>query len=119
MRTSRIESGFPVFGKKLKIYMRKGEYGRQYIIPIGRLDLLCEDNEGELYIIELKKDSGYDDAYEQTARYLEWFNGSSKFKDKKVNGIICLNNPSTELINKIHKDQRMRVFEYQISYTEL
>ena len=119
MRTSRIESGFPVFGKKLKIYKRKGEYGRQYIIPIGRLDLLCEDNEGELYIIELKKDSGYDDAYEQTARYLEWFNGSRKFKDKKVNGIICLNNPSTELVNKIHKDQRMRVFEYQISYTEL
>ena len=55
MRTSKIESGFPVFGKKLKIYMRKGEYGRQYIIPIGRLDLLCEDNEGELYIIELKR----------------------------------------------------------------
>ena len=117
--TSRIESGIPVFGKNLKVYKRKGEYGRQYIIPIGRLDLLCEDNEGELYIIELKKDSGYDDAYEQTARYLEWFNGSSKFKDKIVNGIICLNNPSTDLVDKIHKDHRMRVFEYQISYTEL
>ena len=117
--TSRIESGIPVFGKNLKVYKRKGEYGRQYIIPIGRLDLLCEDNEGELYIIELKKDSGYDDAYEQTARYLEWFNGSSKFKNKRVNGIICLNNPSTDLVDKIHKDNRMRLFEYQISYTEL
>lgn len=117
--TSRIESGIPVFGKNLKVYKRKGEYGRQYIIPIGRLDLLCEDNEGELYIIELKKDSGYDDAYEQTARYLEWFNGSRKFKDKKVNGIICLNNPTKDLVDKIHKDNRMRLFEYQISYTEL
>ena len=41
--TARIESGMPVFGMNLKIYKRKGEYGRQYIIPIGRLDLLCDE----------------------------------------------------------------------------
>lgn len=29
--TARIESGMPVFGMNLKIYKRKGEYGRQYI----------------------------------------------------------------------------------------
>ena len=74
--TARIESGVPVFGLNLKIYRRKGEYGRQYIIPIGRLDLLCEDDKGNLYIIELKKDSGYDDAYVQTAAYLDWFASS-------------------------------------------
>ena len=117
--THRIESGVPVFGKHLKVYKRKGEYGRQYIIPIGRLDLLCEDTDGELYIIELKKDSGYDDAYEQTANYLDWFKASAKFKGKKINGIICLNNPAPELVKKIHNDDRMRVFEYQILYTEL
>lgn len=69
--------------------------------------------------IELKKDSGYGDAYEQTAKYLDWFKGSSKFKGKKVNGIVCLNNPSPELVKKIHKDDRMKVFEYRISYKEL
>ena len=42
--TARIESGIPVFGLNLKIYKRRGEYGRQYIIPVGRLDLLCEDD---------------------------------------------------------------------------
>jgi len=82
------------------------------------LDLLCEDNNGDLYIIELKKDSGYDDAYKQTAEYLEWFENSPKFKDKKIFGIICLNNPSNQLIEKVHNDKRMRLFEYQISYTE-
>lgn len=117
--TARIENGLPVFGMKLKVYKRKGEYGRQYNIPIGRLDLLCEDAEGNLYVIELKKDSGYDDAYEQTAQYLEWFEKSEKFKDKKVYGIICLNNPTKELISRVHKDSRMRLFEYKISYTEL
>lgn len=116
--TARIESGMPAFGMNLKIYKRKGEYGRQYIIPVGRLDLLCEDSGGNLYVIELKKDSGYDDAYRQTAEYLDWFEHSEKFKDRKVYGIICLNSPTQQLINKVHADKRIRLFEYQISYTE-
>ena len=53
-------------------------------------------------------------AYEQTAQYLDWFEKSEKFKGKKVYGIICLNNPSQELISRIHADKRMRLFEYQI-----
>lgn len=117
--TARIESGMPVFGMNLKIYKRKGEYGRQYIIPIGRLDLLCEDSQGNLYVVELKKDSGYDDAYKQTAEYLDWFEKDKRFKGKKVYGIICLNSPTKQLIDKVHADKRMRLFEYQISYTEL
>lgn len=117
--TNRIESGIPVFGLNLKIYKRHGEYGRQYIIPCGRLDLLCEDVDGNLYVIELKKDSGYDDAYKQTAQYLDWFATSEKFRGKNVYGIICLNNPTKELIKKVHADERMRLFEYQISYREL
>lgn len=112
----RIFSWVLVFHSR--IYRRKGEYGRQYIIPIGRLDLLCEDDKGNLYIIELKKDSGYDDAYVQTAAYLDWFASSKKFKERKCFGIICLNNPSQELLDKVHKDNRMKVYEYQISYTE-
>ncbi len=116
--SARIEAGMEVFGKQLKIYRRKGEYGRQYILPTGkRLDLLTEDKDGNLFIIELKKDSGYDDAYNQTAEYLDWFEENWK-DDVEINGIICLNNPSKDLLEKVHRDKRMRVFEYQISYTE-
>ena len=71
-----------------------------------------------LYIIELKKDSGYDDAYKQTADYLDWFEKSEKFKGKNIYGIICLNNPTPSQIKKVHSDKRMKLFEYQISYTE-
>lgn len=117
--TARIEAGREVFGLKLKMYKRKGIYGRQFIIPIGRLDLLCEDEKGNLYIIELKKDSGYDDAYKQTSSYLDWFENNDISKGKKVYGIICLNSPTQELIDKVHKDKRMKLFEYRISYTEL
>lgn len=117
--TARIEAGISVFGLQLKVYKRHGEYGRQYIIPIGRLDLLCEDKDGNLYVIELKKDSGYDDAYKQTAEYLDWFEKNKISKGKKVYGIICLNNPTKDLIDKVHSDDRMKLFEYQISYTEM
>lgn len=117
--TARIEAGMEVFGMKLKLFRRKGLYGRQFIIPIGRLDLLCEDAEGNLYVIELKKDSGYDDAYQQAANYLDWFEQSEYAKGKKVYGIICLNAPTRALIQKVRNDKRMRLFEYAISYTEI
>lgn len=118
--TARLEAGFPVFGMELHIYNHKGDYyGRQYPFPLGRLDLLCEDKQGDLYIIELKKDSGYDDAYKQTSDYLDWFEKADISKGKKVYGIICLNSPSKEMIAKVHSDSRMKMFEYQISYTEI
>lgn len=116
--TLRIEAGIPVFGKKLKIYRRFGEYGRQYIIPIGRLDLLAEDDDGNLYIIELKKDSGYDDAYAQTAAYLDWFEKNKKVKGK-IYGIICLNSPTDKLRAAVRRDDRVRLFNYAISYDEV
>ena len=115
----RIESGIEVFGKQLKIYRRKGIFGRQYILSNGRRpDLLAEDFDGNLYVIELKKDSGYDDAYEQTVDYLKWFDENWKDKVKNIYGIICLNNPTKELLDKVHNNNRIKVFEYQISYTE-
>jgi len=116
--TMRIEAGLNVFGFPLKIYKRKGEYGRQYIFPKGRLDILAEDDEGNLYIIELKKDSGYGDAYKQTVEYIEWFK-KNKAKGKKVFGIICLNSPGQALIEAVRKDNRIKLFEYQISYNEI
>lgn len=117
--TSRLEKGLPVFGKKLKIYKRKGQYGRQFIIPIGRLDLLCEDDSGNLYIIELKKDSGYDDVYAQISSYIDWMKNDIISKGKEVHGIICLNDPADDLIKKVHESEHIQLFEYKISYTEI
>lgn len=116
--TMRIESGMEVFGLPLKIYRRRGEYGRQYIFPKGRLDILAEDTDGNLYIIELKKDSGYDDAYKQTVEYIDWFQ-KHKAHGKRVYGIICLNAPNMSLVDAVRKDERVKLYEYQISYNEV
>ena len=114
----RMEAGLEVFGLPLKIYRRKGEYGRQYIFPQGRLDILAEDAAGDLYIIELKKDSGYDDVYKQTAAYIDWFE-KHRAKGRRVYGIICLNDPGKKLIDAVRKDERVRLFEYQIACYEI
>lgn len=118
---ARLIHGDDVFGPKLKIYDHEDDlYGRQYVIPVGRLDLLCEDSEGNYWIIELKKDSGYDDAFAQTMEYIRWFE-ENKAKDngKKVYGIICLNGPDEELVEKVRKEPRIKLFEYTISYNEI
>ena len=116
----RLLAGTTVFGIPLKIFKRKGVYGRQWSFAgLGRIDLLAEDNDGNLYVIELKKDSGYDDAYTQTVKYVEWFEKSKYAKGKKVYGIICVNNPPQKLINSVQKDDRIRLFEYRVSYSEI
>lgn len=117
---NRLINGSSIFGVPLKIYKRKGEYGRQLVIPVGRLDLLAEDDNGNLYIIELKKDSGYDDAFEQIQIYIDWFR-KSKYckKNTKIFGIICLNNPPKKLIDKVRDNKDIRLFEYSISYSEI
>lgn len=58
--------------------------------------------------------------FEHIEEYLHFMLCKDKrFKGKKVYGIICLNSPTQQLIDKVHADKRMRLFEYQISYTEL
>lgn len=121
---SRIESGNEVFGLKLKIYRRDGDfYGRQYPFSDGkknyRLDILCEDERGNFYIVELKKDSGYGDAYQQIKTYVDYFEKHRATRAQKVFGIICLNAPSEKILSEVRADKRIRLFEYKISYAEL
>lgn len=115
----RLSVNSSIFGVPLKIYKRKGIYGRQWTFEVGRIDLLAEDDNGNIYVIELKKDSGYDDAYTQTVKYVEWFEKSKYAKGKKVYGIICVNDPPKKLIKAIQNDNRIRLFEYKVSYTEI
>jgi len=115
----RMESGISVFGMPLKVYQAKGAYGRQYIIPHGRIDILAIDDKGDFYVIELKKDSGYDDAYAQTKAYVDWIKKHLAKSKHKAYGIICLNSPTKQLIEKVRNDDFIKLFEYNISYSEI
>lgn len=115
----RMESGISVFGMPLKVYQAKGAYGRQYIIPHGRIDILAVDDKGDYYVIELKKDSGYDDAYAQTKAYVDWIQKHLAKSKHKTYGIVCLNSPTKQLIEKVRNDDLIKLFEYNISYSEI
>lgn len=64
-------------------------------------------------------DSGYDDAYAQTREYIDWIEEDVAVKGQRVFGIICLNDPTKDLIEKVKADDQMRLFEYSISYSEI
>ena len=119
-RFARLEKGDEVFGLPLHVYNHNGDrYERQYVLSgLGILDILAEDDDGNFYVIELKKDSGYRDAYSQIRAYLDWFEHHKKKKGRKVYGIICLNNPDEALIKKVQADEQVRLFEYSVTYTE-
>ncbi|MDL2233016.1 endonuclease NucS [Ruminococcaceae bacterium OttesenSCG-928-L11] len=110
----------PIFGLSLRVYEKEGDfYGRQYPIDGGRLDILAIDDANNFYVIELKKDGGYDDAYCQTKRYIQWIKKNKATDAQKVVGIICLNSPTAKIIKQVQRDDEIRLIGYAISYTEI
>jgi len=71
------------------------------------IELLCKN------IVLLPKDNYY---YRAVYAY---FKHDDKKCLKYIEDIICLNSPTKQLIEKVHNDKRMKLFEYQISYTEI
>ena len=117
--THRIERGDNCFGVQLSIYKQKGKYGRQFIMPVGRVDILANDAEGNLYAIELKRDSGYCDVFSQVSRYVGWLEENLIHPEKKVYGIIVVNKPSDELRMKVRSNPKMRLYDYSVMYQEI
>lgn len=118
---AELEREIPIFGIKLHIYDRE-TYGRQYILKDGkgkRIDILAEDDDENLYVIELKKDSGYDDPYAQITYYVEWIQENLCPKGKKTYGIICLNGARDKTIKDVKSDSRIMLYEYSISFKQI
>jgi len=78
---SQIEKG-------LKLAKYKGQEGRQFSTPIGRIDLLCRDQDGSYIIIEIKADEANDPVFGQILRYIGWVHRNLCKKATNVRGII-------------------------------
>lgn len=119
---AQLEAGQQIFGFPLKVYEREDDfYGQQYHIDGGKgiIDLLCEDEEGDLYVVELKKDSAYNDVYAQTRHYVDWVQKNMLPKGKRAYGVIVLGSASPQLIEQVRGDPQIRLFAYQLHCTEL
>lgn len=62
--------------------------GRQYSTPIGRIDLLCESQDGEYVIVEIKADDADDSVFGQILRYIGWVHRNIEHAEYNVRGII-------------------------------
>lgn len=56
---------------------------------------------------------------ENVLQYIDWIEEDVAVKGQRVFGIICLNDPTKDLIEKVKADDQMRLFEYSISYSEI
>ena len=117
---ARLNAGTDIFGVHLHIYKKTGDqYGRQYVIPSGRIDILAVDDDNNYYVIELKKDSGYDDPYNQIVEYIDWIKKHKATSKQKVYGIICLNNPKSDLIERVKNNSMISLFQYEVHFKKL
>lgn len=64
-----------------------GREGVEYPTPVGNIDILGIDDEGTLYVFELKLSRGPDRAVGQLARYMGWIKHHLA-SGKKVRGIV-------------------------------
>ena len=81
-------SSIRVNGKALKIYVdENGVNGIEYPSGVGPMDILAQDQQGNLYVFELKRSKSPDKAIGQIARYMGWLR-RQKDKDVQVFGVI-------------------------------
>jgi endonuclease len=76
----RVEGG-------LRLFQYQGKLGKQFETPVGILDLLCEDANGQLVVIELKAGQARDSAVGQISGYIGWIR-KNVADGKNVRGIL-------------------------------
>jgi len=62
--------------------------GRQYITPIGRIDLLCKGSDNSFVVVEVKAIEARDSVFGQILRYIGWIHRNVPEANGNVRGII-------------------------------
>lgn len=83
--------------------------GRQIETPVGRIDLLFEDNKGNPIIVEMKLNKIGRDALNQLKRYMNWAKKETK---KEVRGAIVCNGVMPAFVDDFRKRKDIKIFCY-------
>ncbi len=86
---------------------------RQLSTPAGRLDILCQDNQGWYVVVELKRDQGSDRVVGQTLRYMGW--AQEHYATENVRGIIVVGRKDLALTYAAKAVRNIQVKEFTLS----
>ena len=81
----KIENGLKLIGRQIDTK------------EVGRLDLLCEDKEGNMVVVELKRGSAGSSIIDQIQRYMGWAIKHKAKQGQKVRGVIIVATKDTAL----------------------
>jgi endonuclease len=86
--------------------------GRQYHTKAGVIDILCKDTEGNLVVIELKRDRAPDKVLTQVAQYMEWVKRNLKRPNQGVRGLVIARSVDGRLQHALPSHPNIEVWLY-------
>lgn len=103
-------------GKRLSLYQDECGRGIEYQTTVGSIDILAVDNEGALYVFELKRGDSSDRTIGQLARYMGWVKQTIG-KGRSVYGVIVARAITDKLKFAREAVPNVYLLEYGISLT--
>jgi predicted RNA-binding protein len=111
----RMSEFLPRLGLSLYSDITTGKAGRQFPIPSGRIDLLCNANvDGAFVVVELKKGEAPNEALLQILRYMSWVR-QNLANGKDVRGIILTESVDPVLVEIVKEVPNVSIRHYQVT----
>lgn len=109
-------STIAISGSRLRLFIDpSGRDGIEFPTSVGPIDILATDDEGSLFVFELKRANSPDRAIGQLARYMGWVR-TTIGKDRKVFGVIVARTISEKLRYAALIVPNVYLYEYQVEF---
>lgn len=87
--------------------------GIRYRTTAGEIDLLCVDRQGDLVVVELKKDKAPDRVVSQIDRYIAWVKNNLAQPRQRVGGLIVAKSFGSRLFHILSRRRGIRIWTYR------
>jgi hypothetical protein len=111
-----VEKLLPQMGYKAFVDPVSGKKGRQYICPVGRIDLLCIDEKTDDFVVlELKRGKAPEQALLQLLRYMSWVRTNLAKDNRDVRGVILAEGSDAALAAVVAEVPKVAVRHYKFA----